>query len=187
MSEEYLFDSAHDALLFSFRFCGQQYAKAPSIFRRAGIGTGKGLAGLDGAAQAGFISQEVRALGLLHRYALIARFAERFTQCSQCGSHANTAEWLGACRWLAEEMRKEVAPDAHIRLMDLLVQRHFSVHKRTLADIATQFGDGESKVKHINAALNPVLKRLELAATARMEERLASLGIIPGDLTVALA
>lgn len=178
---EFLFDTARDALLFSFRYCNQQYAKAPELVKGRVIGSGKGLRGLDGAGQAGFISQEVRALGQLHHHVLVARFTDRFTQCSMCGSAAHTGEWLGVCRWLTEEMRKELAPEAHIRLMDLLVQRHFSYQKRTLADISTQFGDGESKVKHYNAKLVPALKKIESVAQAKIEERLTALGIVESD------
>lgn len=177
-NSEYLFSTGRDALMFAFRFCGQQYAKAPELVKGKVIGGGKGLIGLDGAGQAGFISREAKALTQAQYYALLARFTDKLEGCPRCGSNMHTAEWIGACKFLAEEYRKEVAPEAHIRLMTQLVQRHFHYQKRTLADIAAQFGDGESKVKKINSKLVPALKKLESVAQARIEQRLTELGIV---------
>jgi hypothetical protein len=187
MSNDYLFDTSRDALMFAFRFCGQQYAKAPELMKGKVIGSGKGLIGLDGAGQAGFISREARSLPKAQFYALLARFTDRFNPCTKCGTEQPTDEWMGACKWLAEEYRIELAPEAHIKLMTLLVQRHFSPHKRSLADIATFFGDGLSKVKHINAKLSPALKKLEGTAQAKIDERLTYLGIVHSDSDEAAA
>ena len=53
---DYLFESLHGALTFAFRYSGQQYS--PSVLAQMMKGpsrSGKGLSGLDGAAQAGLI------------------------------------------------------------------------------------------------------------------------------------
>ena len=79
-----LFRSTQDALLFAFRHAGQAYDR-PLMLRMADAsrGSGAGLAGLDGAAQAGMIRAEVAALGRLHEAVLVARFADRAIPC-QC-------------------------------------------------------------------------------------------------------
>ena len=73
---EPLFINAHSALVFAFNFSGQCYDR-PMMNRMAApsVGTGKGLVGLDGAAQAGMIRGEVKSLGKLAEAILIARFA----------------------------------------------------------------------------------------------------------------
>ena len=82
MQDEILFNSAHGALVFAFNFSGQAYDR-PMMNRLAtpSVGTGKGLVGLDGAGQSGFIRAEVKAMGKLSEAIIIARIAPRSTPC----------------------------------------------------------------------------------------------------------
>lgn len=77
-SDEALFEHAHAALLFAFRYNLEQYEPTPIaalIKRKEGfLGTGKGLVGMDGAAQAGRIRCEVGQLPRLEQLMLTARF-----------------------------------------------------------------------------------------------------------------
>lgn len=74
--EEPLFRSAHDALKFAFVFSGQQYPLTiMAKMMRGVVGSGKGLVGLDGAAQAGLICLMVKDLPPLHADCLTARYA----------------------------------------------------------------------------------------------------------------
>ena len=105
-----LFVSAHSALVFAFNFSGQNYDR-PMMNRLASpaVGTGKGLVGLDGAAQAGFVRAEVQGLGPLAEAILIARIAPRHMPChcrsSCCGGKKANREWSNAIGYLADYVR----------------------------------------------------------------------------------
>lgn len=107
---EPLFDNAHGALVFAFNFSGQSFDR-PLMNRLAapGVGTGKGLVGLDGAAQAGMIRAEVQKLGRLAEAILIARIAPRTSPCSCkavcCSGHKPNKEWTDAVSYLADQVR----------------------------------------------------------------------------------
>lgn len=107
---EPLFDNAHGALVFAFNFSGQSFDR-PLMNRLAApaVGTGKGLVGLDGAAQAGMIRAEVQGLGKLAEAILIARIAPRTTPCSCrsicCSGHKPNKEWTDAVSYLADQVR----------------------------------------------------------------------------------
>ena len=100
-----LFRSTQDALLFAFRHAGQSYDR-PLMLRMADAarGSGAGLAGLDGAAQAGMIRAEVAALGRLYEAALVARFADRSIPCqckaACCSGERLNGEWINAVAYL---------------------------------------------------------------------------------------
>ena len=105
-----LFRSTQDALLFAFRHAGQAYDR-PLMLRMADAsrGSGAGLAGLDGAAQAGMIRAEVAALGRLHEAVLVARFADRAIPCqckaACCSGERMNGEWINAVAYLADYVR----------------------------------------------------------------------------------
>ncbi len=105
-----LFESAHGALVFAFNFSGQCYDR-PMMNRLASpsVGSGKGLVGLDGAAQAGMIRAEVQAMGRLAEAILLARLAPRTTPCSCrsscCCGHKPNREWTDAIGYLADYVR----------------------------------------------------------------------------------
>src|SRR5574340_220522 len=99
-----LFPSTHNALRFAFEFNPEQYGEgtlAGLLKRAAGIGSGKGLVGLDGAAQAGMILAEVWRLPALERHAIIARYGQRRTECRCCGSPGMSEEWKLAVEGIA--------------------------------------------------------------------------------------
>lgn len=108
---EPLFESAHGALVFAFNFSGQCYDR-PMMNRLASpaFGSGKGLAGLDGAAQAGMIRAEVQAMGQLAEAILIARIAPRSVPChcrsSCCSGKRPNWEWTNAIAFLADHVRQ---------------------------------------------------------------------------------
>lgn len=105
-----LFETAHGALVFAFNFSGQCYDR-PMMNRLAtpSFGGGKGLVGLDGAAQAGMIRAEVQSLGRLAEAILIARIAPRTKPCSCrsscCSGHKPNKEWTDAIAWLCDHVR----------------------------------------------------------------------------------
>lgn len=133
MKEEFLFNSAHAALVFAFNFSAQQYDR-PLMNRLAApaFGSGKGLAGLDGAAQAGFIRAEVSTLGKLAEAILIARTAPRYESCecrsSCCSGKKPNKEWTNAIGVLADHVRNTALAGctAHGLLRREYVVRYFS-------------------------------------------------------------
>ena len=106
-----LFRNAHDALRFAFNFSGQAYDR-PMMNRIAApaLGSGKGLVGLDGAAQAGMIRSEVQALGRLPEAVIIARISPRYTPCSCgaacCSKKRPNREWVESISYLADHVRR---------------------------------------------------------------------------------
>lgn len=72
-----LFRSTHDALRFAYRFNGDNTVSAR--LGNAPSGNGKGLGGLDGAAQAGMVQSAVRRLGGTVEALAIAQFAIPYT------------------------------------------------------------------------------------------------------------
>jgi hypothetical protein len=68
-----LFKSTHDALRFAYRFNGDNTVSAR--LGNTPSGNGRGLGGLDGAAQAGMIQAEVRQLGEIEEAVALAAFS----------------------------------------------------------------------------------------------------------------
>lgn len=108
--KEMLFQSANSALVFAFNFSGQSYDR-PMMNRLAApsIGSGKGLIGLDGAAQAGFVLSEVKAMGKMAEAILIARLAPRSTGCecraACCSGQKPNKAWTDAIAFLSDHVR----------------------------------------------------------------------------------
>lgn len=110
MKDDFLFDSAHAALVFAFNFSMQCYDR-PAMNRMASpsVGSGKGLAGLDGAAQAGIIRSEVLRLGRLNEALLVARVAPRFEPCecrsACCSGKKPNKDWSNAIGFLSDHVK----------------------------------------------------------------------------------
>lgn len=99
-----LFANPHDALMFAFNYSSQQYALSPMAkLMKTGIGSGKGLVALDGAAQAGIIRARVAQLPPLQAACVVARYAPRFEECPCCRNKDKmTDEYREAIATLAE-------------------------------------------------------------------------------------
>lgn len=190
-TEEPLFSSAHAALVFAFNFSGQGYDR-PVMSRMAtpAIGSGKGLAGLDGAAQTGFIRAEVAAIGKLHEAILIARIAPRSTPCSCrsacCSGQRPNVEWHVAVSVLADRSRTSAlsgcTSDGRIRRG--LVMMYFGGVRMTVAGLAE---DSEQARRTVAAHLGRVrrwLKDEEAKAWDEIDWRLSVAGMTPnGDVS----
>jgi len=104
-------------MMFAFNYRG---APALSVMNRMGQDPsgmpGKGLSGLDGAAQAGIIRCKLHTLGMLHEAILIADIAPRSQPCpcrsSCCSGYTRNQEWSDAVNWLSDNVR-ENALDGH--------------------------------------------------------------------------
>lgn len=198
---EPLFESAHGALVFAFNFSGQCYDR-PMMNRLASptFGTGKGLVGLDGAAQAGFIRAEVQALGKLAEAILIARLAPRWMPChcrqACCSGKKPNKEWTDAIAYLADYVRNTALAGctANGMMRREYVVRHFSrkedrtsieelaerhdIARNTIsahaAKVATLLGGHQAKKDKAAAP------GLESAAMNAIEDQLRDIGMVGG-------
>jgi hypothetical protein len=201
MIEESLFSSAHSALVFAFNFSGQCYDR-PMMNRLASpaVGTGKGLVGLDGAAQAGMIRAEVQSLGKLAEAIIIARIAPRSVPChcrsACCSGKKPNKEWVYAISYLADHVRTTALAGctANGILRREYVVRYFSrkdervslealaerydVNRQTVgahaAKVALLFGGTQAKKD------KSAVPGLEAAAMNAIEDRLRDIGMVGG-------
>ncbi|MGE6498636.1 DNA-binding protein [Cupriavidus metallidurans] len=144
-----LFSSTHAALRFAFAYSTEQYGQTPmSKLMRGTIGSGKGLIGTDGAAQAGMIRSRIdEALSGRHVAILVARFAPPRHQCncrsSCCSGHRTNPEWDAAIQHLTDDVASLFAGSlSHRQMRRFLIDRYFgndkdaSGKKITLEDVA---------------------------------------------------
>lgn len=198
---EPLFESAHGALVFAFNFSGQCYDR-PMMNRLAtpSFGGGKGLVGLDGAAQSGMIRAEVQSLGRLAEAILIARIAPRTTPCSCrsscCSGHKPNKEWTDAIAYLSDYVRTTALAGCTVNGMlrreyvvryfsrkdervslELLAEKH-DIARNTVsahnAKVATWLGGVPAKKGKEG------MPGMETAAMDAIEDRLRDIGMVGG-------
>ena len=100
---EPLFKGAHQALTYAFNYSSGTLDR-PAMVKMADRTprTGRGLAGVDGAAQAGFILRELQALAPLHQRILEARFLPQTTPCPCCRSSVWDQDWFASVRAVSD-------------------------------------------------------------------------------------
>lgn len=198
-NNEPLFDNAHGALVFAFNFSGQTLDR-PLMNRLAApaVGSGKGLVGLDGAAQAGMIRSEVKGLGKLAEAILIARIAPRTTPCSCrsvcCAGHKPNKEWTDAIAVLADQVRSPALAGC---IVNGLMRREYVVRyfmpkekRETLESLADKYeidrntvSAHASKVASWFAGIpersgKPAVLGMETLARDAIEARLIEIGMV---------
>jgi hypothetical protein len=158
MDAPILFHSAHEALKFCYNFSSQQYDR-PTMNKLADKGgrTGKGLAGNDGAGQAGMIRREVRELGEFYEAIVIASFAAPSTPCacraSCCSGHKANKEWSDAIYIITMAAMSQLSGKlSHYALRRGIVERQFGI-KRTLSELAEACKVDRDTASHHNAIL----------------------------------
>lgn len=143
---EPVFDSAHAALTFAFLFSHQQYGRSPLVkLNDRAIGSGKGLVGFDGAAQAGMVLAEIERMERMERAVLVARYAQRVEPCPCCGADRPTVVWREAVEALATwcvpsgqsslQVRRElVGKFFGIRVEFVALAERYGMNRKTVAD-----------------------------------------------------
>ncbi|MCG9026726.1 hypothetical protein LH462_11095 [Laribacter hongkongensis] len=167
-----LFDSIGAALRFAMGFSVNQFARVAQ-YGVTPIGSGRGLVGLDGAAQAGMIWQMVDALPSLQRAALVARFGPKSAPCpceSCIGGVVLDDRYKSAVTLLAKEAQREY-PSADVRMVQYVVRRHFE-GGMTFADIAARFDADAEDVRNVSRKVCPVLLAYEARAQAAISDRM---------------
>jgi len=160
-----LFANPHDALTFAFNYSSQQYALSPmSKLMKTGIGSGKGLVALDGAAQAGIIRARVSQMPALQAACIVARYAPRFEECPCCQSRdkmsdeyreavATLAEWaIGHCAGIT------------LRNMRAAIIRSFFERGVSIADAAKQLNVPKATAYDQKARIHKSLKEIDQKA-----------------------
>jgi hypothetical protein len=175
-----LFQNADAALKFALRYSSQQYAQTPMAKRlksNGSIGSGKGLVGLDGAAQAGMVRARLERMGKEQQACLVARFSARVEDCPCCGGNRMLDEYKESLLALAAWADQFVSNSGSAqRLRFGVVQAYFD-KKATINKLAEAGETGEvgtglrgrcagrpvRRNRHINAALK-CKKELQLMA-----------------------
>ena len=183
---EALFSSAHSALVFTFNF-SMGYYDRPAMNKMAApaFGTGKGLSGLDGAAQAGFIRAELQSMGLLTEAFLTARIAPRSTVCecrhACCSGHTPNREWVDAIDILSRHALSKLSGClSHGQLRKAIVQRYFGVDIG-LSEAADKCGVNKNTATDHNAKITAAFKDEEAQCMELFEDRLVELGIVESE------
>ena len=162
MSDEVLFKSAADALRFAFNYSHQQYDRPLMNRMMGGEGGGKGLAGQDGAGQAGMIVSRLKQLPHVHLMVLAVRFIPRSSPCA-CGSlccskRAKNLAWEEAASALGAYATEAFQGGVgRYRLRTALVRRFYGSGD-THADIADDVGVSLRTVESESAIINGWLR-----------------------------
>lgn len=185
---EPLFQSTHEALTYAYNYSLQQYDAPPmtKLMRKA-IGNGKGLVGLDGAAQSGFVRAEVGQLTLEQQMVLAARFAPAMQECdcgrACCCGQKPAEEWSEAIKWLTSyAMRAALAGCvSHHRLRQALVMRAFGKKTDSLDALAELASVHRNTVSDQNQRVQKCMREIEAAAARAIDERLRNCGMVGGE------
>ena len=163
---EPLFRFSTDALMFAFRYSGEQYALSP-VAKMMGLrgGSGKGLSGLDGAAQAGMIRDEVGRLNPNERDCIIARYSV-----NKDGLQAKINLIPLAASALPTGMHSR-------RMVDQLVQRYFG-KKMAIAELSESFGIERRTMHNRWLDIAKRLRETEDRAGIMIHDRLVSSGLV---------
>lgn len=148
-----IFRSTYEALTFAFNFNGQNVVTATLGLPPAG-GNGRGLGGLDGAAEAGNIKRIVKLSGEFSENVAIARFMPKRIPCSCrrlcCQGWIPNLEWRGAIRHITREIQG-VCFDGHAdsEYRNRVVGRYFmkEAEREPFVSIAAVGGFSERTVK----------------------------------------
>lgn len=165
---EPLFDSAYAALAFAYRYSTQQYQPTPMArLMRGSIGSGKGLHGLDGAAQAGLVRAMVGKLPEFERAAITARFSFK------------SSEGYAAKIVLIRPATASLGTGIHSRRMvDHLVQKFYG-ERVYLKELAELVGMHANTMTDRWRCIRKALTELEHRAIDRAEAEFQVAGLVP--------
>lgn len=168
VTDEPLFRSASDALRFAYLFSGEQYPLTIMARMMRGIvGSGKGLVGLDGAAQAGLILRMVKDLSSQHQAALGARYLER-----------SDRRWPDAILALTQDSLTAVSGIlSHRYVRQAIVMRFFGA-KVNFGEVAEKCGVHRNTISNHNRLIGKHLRDVEDAAYWRATDLMRERGVI---------
>jgi hypothetical protein len=178
-----LFTTIHGALRFAFNFSYGTATKTSGINAMMGGAKpkGRGLGGLDGAAQAGMIRSEVAALPKHQADIVVARYVARELPCACrfpcCRGYRENREWADAIDDLTKNVIRVCPTVSHHRLRRGLVMRHFGV-KVSFTELANACNVNRDTASAHNEKIAAYLKTEEKAAIWMVEGVLKAKGMI---------
>ncbi|MDY0071806.1 MAG: hypothetical protein RBR77_04070 [Thauera sp.] len=177
-ADQPLYDNLSDALKFGFNYSGQQYAESmlTKLFKR-GIGSGKGLVALDGAAQSGMILSAVERLDDVGQAVIAARFAPRFTECKCCGGDKGTDTWVEAVNCLAAHMVPSGI--SHMRVRRMLIEKYFGQRGIEFKELGDRFGQDRKAIGEMYRVISKKLQAAEVRAQNTLADEFKLRGLIP--------
>jgi hypothetical protein len=176
--QDQLFRNTHEALTFAFNYSSQQYAMSPMAkLMAAGAGSGKGLVGNDGAAQAGIIASRVGQLPPMQRACITARYAPRFEDCPCCErSEKMTDAYREAIAELTE-WAISTSSGISIRNMRAAIIRSFYERGISISAAAAELGVVKATAYNQKVRIHKALQDLDLTAQRAADARLSDLCI----------
>lgn len=176
-----LFKSAHEALIFAHNFSNQQFAKTAmgKLMQSAG-GTrhsGKGLGGLDGAAQAGMILARVVKLPKHEQQCIHARYGQAMAPCGDCGQDMPTQAWKEAVEGLTFWVVTSLTGITHLHLRRAMTAKYFG-GKVDMKAMAIRCGVHQSTMSRQYSIVAKTLRSLENKVMAEIERELQESGMV---------
>lgn len=168
MTDEPLFKSTHDALVFAFQYAGQQSPKTPltSLLRTPGLGSGKGLSGVDGAAQAGMILAEVDRLPDDQHNVIVARYGHVLHECPCCEQDAPSDEWRLAIDALSRCVELE---GVHRKVRLMMVERAICGGRLDIDLLCRRYSLARSTTFKQLAVIKAKLRKIEKIALSNLD------------------
>ena len=170
MTDDPLFKSTHDALVFAFQYAGQQSPKTPAMAYRnpgdAPIGKGKGLSGLDGAAQAGMILAEVDRLPDDQHNVIVARYGHVLHECPCCEQDAPSDEWRLAIDALSRCVELE---GVHRKVRLMMVERAICGGRLDIDMLCRRYSLGRTTTYGQLSAIKTKLRKIEKIALSNLD------------------
>lgn len=168
MIDEPLFKSTHEALVFSFNYLHQQSPRTPmtSLMRTAQIGSGKGLSGLNAAAQAGFILAEVCRLPDDQHNVIVARYGHVLHECSHCKQDAPSEEWRSAIDALSHCVELE---GVHRKVRLMMVERAVCGGRLDIDMLCKRYSLARSTTFKQLSTIKTKLRKIERIALSNLD------------------
>ena len=182
VNNEPLFKSAAEAVAFALNFSGQNF-QVSAVNRMSGTPRqmGRGLGGLDGAAQAGMVRAELAAIGLLGESIIVAEMAQKTKPCSCkaacCGGEVTNPEWAAAIGVLSNIAKDLKICPGYANVRASLLRKYFGVALE-ITEIARFCNVTRDTVYTHNAKLLSVFKPLKKKAWLEFDRCLVEKGII---------
>jgi hypothetical protein len=183
MTQQPIFRNTHEALVFAYQYSAQQYAETAmaKMMKRSGgeLGSGRGLVGLDGAAQAGFVLAEAERLSAIQRACILVKYAQRTEDCPCCGGKKATA----AFQLAIEALTAWAVPAgiSHMRVRRALVQKWARAGKVEFKELASEYGMNRKTIGEQFQAMKKRLDEADQQAQCAIDDALRACGMV-GDV-----
>lgn len=184
-----LFENTEQALVFAYNYTGQNCITA-RLSPEPLPTTGKGLGGLNGAAQAGMIRREVSSTGKLIESLITAKYAPMWLPCNCghacCSGKIENREWAEAIPYVVLDVCKNALRGADRWAVVWCVKAHYSGIRPSATIIASHAGVHVSTItrqmKDVKAYLHGTKSRegMDALAYRTVDRIMMDKGIVGG-------